>query len=78
MCHREINFPLHTVIHPHLGSYAVCTSVLNLDYIIKVGKIEDGVCLHCFCRLPLIRRCGSENETGTLNINGSIYSKMWL
>lgn len=43
LCHTEINVPLHTVIHPQVGSCAISMSVLNSGYIIEVGKMEDAL-----------------------------------
>ena len=40
LCLSEINVPLHTVIHPQVGGYAVSVSVFNSDLLIKVGKME--------------------------------------
>lgn len=45
----EINVALHTVLSStHKLEATVCfsTSVLNIEYIIKVGKIEDADNLH--------------------------------
>lgn len=42
-CNTEINVPLHAVIHPQVGSYAVSMSLLNSGYIIEAGKMEDAL-----------------------------------
>lgn len=74
MCHTEINFPLHTVIHPRVGSYAISMSVLNLDYIIKADKIEDASGhLQYSRRLALENGGAGEREKGTVNTKGSTH-----